>query len=988
MAKTIFGFDIGIASIGWAAVRFGKEIYNHETGEVTCGEIVKSGVRTFPQAENPKDGKSLAAPRREKRLGRRLCRRKARRMQSVKNLFIAKKLISKTDLENLYKKAGNADVWQLRVDALNRTLNKEEFLRVLTHLVKHRGFKSYRKAEDAADAEGGKVLQAIKANRELLEENKTLAQVIFERSGLNGRKRNRQQEIEKNGKKEKIPCYINSIPREEIEKETKIIFAKQKELGNTLATDDLYADFSRIAFRFQPLGPVENMVGKCRFEKEEPRAPKNAPTAEFFVALSKINNLSIFENGEKRRFSSDEREKLFQLLKDTKEVKYSTIHKKIFKENEIIFADLNYGKTKKDKDGNIKQVNAEDEKFYSLKGWHTLKSALADNGWDELKNDVELLDNIVNIITMQKNDEQIAAELSELPLSQSQISVLQNLTFKEFINLSLKALYKIVPFLEQGLIYNEACDKAGYDFRDTGESLVKQKGIYLAAIEPDKLTTVPVVNRALAQFRKVYNAMVRAYGEPDQINIEMARDIYNNFEERRRIKQKQDENKKINEEVEAELREQSIIQNNTNILKLKLYKQQEGKCIYSNEPIDITRLDEQGYCEIDHIIPYSRSLDNSFNNKVLCLARENQNKTSHTPFEYLEPLGKWHEFKIRVGSMMGLPAIKKRHLLNEGFKDRETEFRERNLNDTRYMASYIKKYLEDGIDFSHSKENIINRVQTRNGALTDYLRHQWGLSKERDKNDLHHAQDAIVIACATQGMVKYLSDVSGLWENKYNYTQKYGEAWYKALKTKFKEPWTGFRNDVEKSLDDIFVSRAPRHKATGEVHQETIRSLNPNHPNYNEKDLKSGIKIRGGLANNGDMLRTDVFVRKNAKGKDDFYLVPIYLSDIPKGVLPNKAIVCQKPESQWLEMDENYQFKFSLFLDDLVKVTKKEKVIFGYFKGTNRAMGSISMDLPDGSKFLDGIGVKTQEKIQKFQVDPLGNYVEIKKETRLPLKLK
>lgn len=986
MTKTVFGFDIGIASIGWAAIRFGNEIYNRETGEITCGEILKSGVRTFPQAENPKDGKSLAAPRREKRLGRRLCRRKARRMQSIKNLFIAKKLISDLELEELYKKAGNRDVWQLRVDALNRVLDRDEFLRVLTHLAKHRGFKSYRKAEDAADAEGGKVLQAIKANKELLEENKTLTQVIFERSGLNGRKRNRQQEIVKNGKIEKVPCYINSIPREEIEKETHLIFAKQKELGNKLATDDLYADFSKIAFRFRPIGSVEKMVGKCRFEKGEPRAPKNAPTAEFFVALSKINNLCIYDNGEKRRLSPEEREALFQLLKSTKEVKYGTIRNKLFKNTEMLFADLDYGKSKKDKDGNVKKLNPEDEKFFSLKGWHTLKSALADKGWNELQTDTKLLDKIVCVITTQKNDEQIAAELSDLPLNFEQISVLQSLTFKEFINLSLKALYKIVPFLEQGLIYNQACDKAGYDFRDTGESLVKQKGIYLAAIEPDKLTTVPVVNRALSQFRKVYNAMVRTYGEPDQINLEMARDIYNNFDERRRIKQKQDENKKLNEEVEAELREQKLIQNNTNIIKLKLYKQQEGKCIYSNEAIDITRLDEQGYCEIDHIIPYSRSLNNSFHNKVLCLARENQNKTSHTPFEYLEPLGKWHDFKIRVGSMMGIPAVKKRHLLNEGFKDRESEFRERNLNDTRYMARYIKKYLEDGIDFSHSKENIINRVQTRNGALTDYLRHQWGLLKDREKDDLHHAQDAIVIACATQGMVKYLSDISGLWENKYNYTIKYGEAWYKALKTKFKEPWPGFRNDVEKSLEDIFVSRAPRHKATGEVHQETIRSLNPRHPNYNEKELKSGIYIRGGLANNGDMLRTDVFVKKNAKGKDEFYLVPIYLSDIPKGVLPNKAIVAYKSESEWLEMDENYQFKFSLFLDDLVKVTKKEKEVLGYFNGTDRAVASISLVSPDGACAYRGIGVKTQDKIQKYQVDPLGNYVEIKKEARLPLK--
>lgn len=987
MGKQVFGFDIGIASIGWAVINFGSEKFNLETGELTQGQILKSGVRCFPQAENPKDGKSLAAPRREKRLARRICRRKARRMESIKSLFVALNLISKEELKSLYGKAENKDVWDLRSEALSRRLNTEEFLRVLTHIAKHRGFKSYRKAEEENDAEGGKVLQAIRENTSNLEDGKTLAQVIVERAGPNGKKRNFEQKVIKNGKETKQICYLNSIPRNEIEKETKMIFEAQQKLNNPVATTKLFEDFNRIAFRYRPVGDVGHMVGKCRFEKDERRAPKNAPSAEFFVALGKINNLSLYENGEKRRLKEEERNALFQLLKENKEVKYSTIRKKILKDKEFIFADLNYGKSKKDKEGNIVKVNPEEDKFYPLKGWHTLKSALAENGWNELKTDLKLLDEIVNIITMQKNDVAITKSLTEIGVKPEYVASLQKLSFKEFINLSLKALYKINPFLEEGLIYNEACEKAGYDSRYSGESLVKQKGIYLGPIESDKLTTVPVVNRAISQFRKVYNAMVRQYGEPDQINLEMARDIYNNLEDRHKIERKQEENRKVNEEAEIELKEQSIVQNKANILKLKLYKQQEGKCIYSNQPIDIRRLDEQGYCEIDHIIPYSRSLDNGFNNKVLCLAKENQNKTNQTPYEYLEPLEKWHDFKVRVSSMMGIPAFKKKQLLNEEFKDRETEFRERNLNDTRHMACYIKQYLEDGIDFTHSKLDIKNRIQARNGALTDYLRHQWGLSKDRNANDLHHAQDAIVIACATQGMVKYLSDVSQMFENKIAYTKKYGEAWYKALKNKFKEPWPGFRMDVTSSMEEIFVSRAPRHKASGEVHQETIRSLNPNHPKYDEKNLKSGIKIRGGLANNGDMLRTDVFVRKNAKGKEEFYLIPVYLSDMPKGILPNKAVVAFKEENDWLEMDENYQFKFSLYLDDLVKLTKKENVIFGYFKGTNRCLGQITVDAHDRSITTSSIGVKTQDKIQKYQVDPLGNVVEIKKEQRMSIKM-
>ena len=212
-----------------------------------------------------------------------------------------------------------------------------------------------------------------------------------------------------------------------------------------------------------------------------------------------------------------------------------------------------------------------------------------------------------------------------------------------------------------------------------------------------------------------------------------------------------------------------------------------------------------------------------------------------------------------------------------------------------------------------------------------------------------------------------------------------GEAWFKSLKHKFSEPWSGFRNDVENSLNDVFVSRPPRKSATGEIHQETIRPLNPKHKNYSEKDIKSGIFVRGGLANNGNMLRTDVFAKKNKKGKDEFYLVPIYLSDLGKP-LPNKAIVPLKFEDEWLILDETYTFKFSLYMDDLVKVKKGDnEALLGYFCGTDRASGAISLENHDRSQKHRGVGVKKLDVFQKFSVDPLGNIVEIKHEVRLPL---
>ena len=127
-----------------------------------------------------------------------------------------------------------------------------------------------------------------------------------------------------------------------------------------------------------------------------------------------------------------------------------------------------------------------------------------------------------------------------------------------------------------------------------------------------------------------------------------------------------------------------------------------------------------------------------------------------------------------------------------------------------------------------------------------------------------------------------------------------------------------------------------------------------------------------------------MFVKKNKKGKEQFYLVPVYLSDMGKE-LPNKAIVPNKDEKDWVIIDDSYTFKFSMFMDDLIKITKGNKAILGYFCGTHRGNASITLEEHDRAKITEGIGVKGLDKFQKFSVDPLGNRIEIKQETRLPL---
>lgn len=987
MKKKIFGFDLGIASIGWAVVEFDNEYFDPETGEVVEGKIVKSGVRCFPVAENPKDGSSLAAPRREKRLARRICRRKARRMESIKRLFVAKNLVSDLrELNDLYASQKGGDVWNLRIKGLSEKLSKEELLRVLTHLAKHRGFKSYRKAVEENDAEGGRVLKAINENKKLLSKDNTLAQVIVERAGKTGKKRNYTESDAKGMAK---AIYNNSIPRNEIERELNLIYAEQKQYG--IFSEDLFEDFKKIAFRYRPLGSVADMVGNCTFEKGEKRAPKEAPSSEFFVAWGKINNMAVYENAQKRFLSMEEKKALFELLKTTSKVKYQTIAKKIFAGKDIQFADVNYNLTrKKSKDGSIKEVNPEDAVFYEMKGWHKLKSLFEKDAWSEICKDISLLDRVVNVVACEKNDENIINGLKNINVSEEYIGIFSSFTTDKFINLSLKALYKILPYMEQGMKYNEACEKAGYDFRENTDKLVEKRGILLSVIPAEKQTKVPVVNRTISQFRKVYNAMVRQFGVPDQINIETGRELKKNYEERRKIINKNKENEQERTEAKEELKQKNIKETSKNILKYRLYQEQDGKCIYSGKSIDLHRLDEEGYLDVDHIIPYSRSLDDSLNNKVLCLSSENRMKGNKTPFEYIQNKDDWKAFEARVNLLHN--NRKKENLLNKNFNDREQEFKERNSNDNNYIARYIKQYLEDGLDFSSSnRQDIKNRIQMRTGSLTSYLRHCWGLHKDRDKDDRHHAQDAIVIACATQGMVKYLSTVSGLWENKWQVAQAKdnGEAWYKSLKYKFLEPWSGFREDVNNALygeDDnkkrIFVSRPPRKSATGSAHKDTIDK---------RTDNISRLLVRGGEATKENMFRCDVY-RTNTGYK----FVPIYTVDLVNKEFKHYFQPYEEIDGYKTEANEN-DFLFSLYKDDYIEIyiDNNEKYV-GYFNQYNAQSGQIYLGSVDNAsiykirdkKTTDGYHLDNEKKIslskcvklQKYVISPLGDKALVKRE--------
>ncbi len=1128
-----FGFDIGIASVGWAVL--------NET------RIVDLGVRCFDKAETAKEGESLNLARRTARLMRRRLRRRAWRLTKLARLLKREGLIADVNILKQPPAKGfiTPNLWQLRVDALNRKLTSEEWARVIYHLCKHRGFHWVSKAERLKEEEGasesGKVKKGLAATTKLMKEKsyRTAAEMVL--AEFPKAQRNKQGE------------YSKALARDTLCDEFEMLFATQRSFQNLYATTELQAKLlDRKTGLFWAQKPslsgeaLLKMLGKCTFEKGEYRAPKASFTAERHVWLTRLNNLRLVVDGVMRPLSEDERRLVIALpYNQASGLKYKQLKSVLIKQAGLAegarFTGLSYPSATQLEAGKAK--DPEDAVLVKLPAFQELRKTLKEGletEWQGLviaamAGDASLLDQIAWVLSIYKEDDEVERELNKLnlPNKAKMIDALLAVRFDKFSNLSLKALYKILPFMEQGKRYDEACVEAGYHH----SQLVKHGDIKQQYLPPfysarDKTGKLifnenldiprnPVVLRALNQARKVCNALIKKYGSPYQVNIEMARDLSKPLSERREIEALQKEHRERNEKDRATFNAEyntSGELKGRDFEKWQLYREQQGKCAYSIEPLDLHRLFEQGYVEVDHALPYSRSFDDSKNNRVLVLAAENRNKGNRTPYEYLDGKNnseRWHAFEVSVNSNKAYRQAKRSRLLRKDFGEKEsTEFRERNLNDTRYICRFFKNYVEHNLQLAENSE--VKRCVVLSGQMTAFLRARWGLTKVRADSDRHHALDAAVVAACSHSMVKRLSDYARRKE-----LEKVSEgfvdvttgeianpAMYQQLKEHFPAPWTHFRQELETrrttdsidaikeeiahlgtyseeevaALKPLFVSRAPQRRNSGAAHKETVygqterlaktnsvtqkiavenlslkdldklidphrneklyavigewlkgkdgreqrakeieaslgRGKEKRDPTIEEKaeiqrlralphkptndgslgpvvrtvtmviDKLSGIPIRKGVAKNDTMLRVDVFTKA---GK--FHLVPIYVHHaLAKRVedLPSRAIVQAKDESEWTLIDETFEFCFSLYPNDFVRIRQKGKAsIVGYYSSCHRGTGNINIWAHDRNQavgkdgIIEGIGVKTALSIEKFSVDVLGTIYPVQKEVR------
>lgn len=829
------GLDIGITSIGYAILAL--------DAADNPFRIEKLGSRIFDIAENPKDGSSLALPRREARGARRRTRRHRHRLERIRGLILSSKILTEEELSSLYN-TKVSDIYELRTRALDELVTPEEFARILIHLAQRRGFLSNRKSPKSETAENGKLLGAVSLNAQLRIDKgyRTVGEMFYRDEKFSECKRNKQDN------------YSHTVDRNSVEEEAKMIFASQRAKQAVFASEEIETKYLEILLgqRSYASGPacgpysgnqVQRMRGTCTFEKGEERAAKASYSFQLFNLFQKINHIRIIHSGETRPLDDDERQIVYDLAHKKAELNYADIRKYLELPDDAVFVGINYKDVERD-------AIEKKEKIKALEIYHKIKkcvNTVSKDAFSELTH--EQLDAIGEALCKNQSDDEITQDLKKAEISEQVIAALLELpNFPKFGHLSVMACKKLIPCLAEGLTYDKACAAAGYTPQASETPLQK----FLPPLSADDHTiTNPVVRRAISQTVKVVNAIIREMDEsPVYINIELARELSQDKTKRNKIESEQKKNADTNERCTEQLKEYGVLNpRGQDIVKFKLWREQDGRCLYSGDEISIERLCEPGYVDVDHIVPYSICFDDRMVNKVLVFASENRQKGNRLPLQYLEGV-KRDRFIISV-KQSPLSSAKKSRLLKEKITEEdENNWKQRNLQDTQYISAFMSNYIKDNLLFANSAVFKKQHVKTVNGAITSYVRKRWGIKKERENGDLHHAVDAIVIGCITQSMIQRLSRYSYYMETKdsgdYVIDKETGE-----VTSRFPTPWPNFRDELDIRINDDeakmhatlnhvnyesyletdidairspFVSRVSNHKITGAAHLETIRS--------------------------------------------------------------------------------------------------------------------------------------------------------------------
>ncbi len=755
-----FGLDIGIASVGWAVV---DDDYN----------VLESGSNIFPAAEAEEN-----VARRGFRQGKRLLRRRRNRLNDFKKLWKAQGLDMPTDLCNTQL--------QLRVKGIKEKISQDEIYYVLINMLTHRGISYMEDAID--DGSNGKsdYERGIKLNqKEML--HKLPCEIQSERLEKYGKYRGNAVVNDEDGEQivlsnifttsayvreleaffEEQMCY-HTFLTDDFKEEYLEIFTRKREYYEGPGNEQSRTDYGRYTTRINPdTGEYvtednifEKLIGKCSVYSDQRRAAGASYTAQEFNVLNDLNNISV----NSRKLEKEEKQQIVEsLINATGKVDMRKLIKKAIGEDIEVLSGARIDKDEK-------------EIFHTFEAYRKMKKFLVEKELSVDAFSIEQLDKIGEILTINTDKKSIVDAFSKETLLDGIASDYSEAfvefrkkngqLFSKWHSFSLKIMQELIPDMyEQPKNQMELLTEMNV-FKVKGELYKECNSI------PKELVTEeiynPVVRRSIRIAVDIVNALVKKYGYPKEIVIEMPRDN-NTEEQQKRLKDFQKNNEKELDDIIRKIKNEygrtitgaDFRDHKKLALKLKLWNEQQGVCLYSGRTISIDDLlDNKNLFEVDHIIPRSISFDDSRNNKVLVYQTENQKKGNMTPYMYLTAVDReydFHEFMSKVLELKSAKLISSKKVNNLLYMEDITKvqvlkgFIARNINDTRYASRTVLNVMQ--AYFKEKKPDT--KIKVVRGSFTHQMRSNLNLDKDREKSYAHHAVDAMLICYSQMGYEAY-----------------------------------------------------------------------------------------------------------------------------------------------------------------------------------------------------------------------------------------
>ncbi len=775
--NTTLGLDLGTTSIGWSLI----DPRNHQ--------IIASGVRIFPEGmDRTKGEKSLNQDRREARGLRRQGYRRVRRKLKLQHILQDEGLLPKDEAE-LRQLCDGESPYQLRKNALDIELSLFELGRALHHLGQRRGYQSNRKTGEEKD---GKVAEGITSIQQAMQDGelRTLGEYFAN--------------LEMNGQKIRGVYTSRAMFKAEFDAIWEAQHVYHPEQLNVAARKRIH----EAIFYQRPLKIQKHLIGMCEFEPKRKRAMAATLVAQEFRLWQSINHLKIlYADGLERWLTDEERLALHNLLCTRAAASWSAIRKHLNKTCGSNISEFDRFNLERVRKSGIKgnQTAAIVSKAISAKSWKALGA----------KAQEQLVFDLLNIADEDALRRRLRRHWG-LPADTAATLMKKALELpKGVLHMSHKAARAITRELSlcstpdnRGITYDKACELAGYNHSQPKQETSKVQALPLPTLNLRN----PMVERCLYQVRRVVNGVIREYGLPETIRIEMARDLKNNAKQRDNIDKINKANQKFNEAARKHLIDEGIPNpRRSDIIKYKLWEECGKVCPFSGKSIGFYQLfGDSPEFEVEHIIPYTRCMDDSFMNKTLCHRSLNQQKGNQTPFEAFGSSDAYADILQRAKKL----PYKKFKRFSAAAMDEVGDFVSQQLNESRYIAVQTRDYLQQ---LDCKVEGI------KGGRITAQLRHAWGLNnilsdtgEKTRKDHRHHAVDALVVALTTR---KTVQDITRHVNNERAIAT--GEVRIVDYPCPFKD----IRKKAEQAIGDIVVSHKVSRKISGALHDETIYGL-------------------------------------------------------------------------------------------------------------------------------------------------------------------